>query len=237
MSSRFEIGLRAPLAVREEIIGEGHRSCRIAYVSDIHLRRGRSRWISGQVIDALERSAPDLILLGGDLVDQASETDELVSLVARACGIAPVLAVPGNHDISMGKARVRSAVEAGGGTWIEGKTAHFLHEDRVFAISGTGAGPASAAAANILCTHHPRIGNMAWKAGFDLALAGHLHGCQGVLFEAAGLLFPGAFFYPDNRLRHRKGKTKLLISRGCSDLIPIRWNCPREMILCIVRVH
>jgi predicted MPP superfamily phosphohydrolase len=237
MSPRFEIGLRAPLEIREEVIGEGDRSCRIAYVSDIHLRKGRSRWISGQVIDALERSAPDLILLGGDLVDQASETDHLVSLVARARGIASVLAVPGNHDISVGKACVRSAVEAGGGTWIEGKTARFIHEDRVFAISGTGAGPASAATANILCTHHPRIGNKVWKAGFDLALAGHLHGCQCVLFESAGLLFPGAFFYPDNRMCRRRGKTRLVISRGCSDLIPIRWNCPREMILCIVRVH
>lgn len=234
MTPRFQLGLKAPLEVREEFIGQHSQPCRVAYVSDIHLRRGRSRWIASQVIDALERSACDLVLLGGDLVDQASELHELSMLVTRAREIAPVLAVPGNHDQAVGEKLVRSAVEGAMGRWIDGETTRFNHLGRLFSISGPGAIPDPLADFSILCSHYPNIGKPAWHAGFDLALAGHLHGCQCVLFEAGGLLFPGAVFYPNNRIRHQKGKTRLLISRGCSDLIPIRWNCPREIVLCVI---
>ena len=234
MAPRFLLGLKTALDVREEIIGQHSKPCRIAYVSDIHLRKGRSGWIASQVIDALERSSCDLILLGGDLVDQASELHELSLLVARAREIAPVMAVPGNHDQSVGEKLVRSAVEHSLGLWIDGVTARFNHLGRLFSISGPGALPDPLADVSILCSHYPKIGKSAWSAGFDLVLAGHLHGCQCVLFEAGGLLFPGAIFYPNNRIRHQQGKIRLLISRGCSDLIPIRWNCPREIVLCVI---
>ena len=68
----FQSGLRRSLVVREEIRREHQRSCRLAFGSDIHLWRGRSRLRSDQVVDGLQRARPDGILLGGDLVDQAS---------------------------------------------------------------------------------------------------------------------------------------------------------------------
>ena len=83
----FQLGLRRPLEVREEIVREHARPCRLAYVSDIHLRRGRSRHLAGQVLDALQRARPDAILLGGDLVDQASELDELRGMLDRMLGM------------------------------------------------------------------------------------------------------------------------------------------------------
>jgi hypothetical protein len=45
-------------------------------------------------------------------------------------------------------------------------------------------------------------------------------------------LFPGAFFYPYCFLNDRCGSARLVVSRGVSDLLPIRWNCPREVVLC-----
>jgi predicted MPP superfamily phosphohydrolase len=234
VTTKLQLGLRAPLEIREEHMEKGSPPCRIAYVSDIHLRMGRSGLIAGHVVDACSRAAPDLILLGGDLVDQASALDELTSLVSRICEIAPVFAILGNHDRSVGETQVSAAVVAGGGSWIEGKIVRHIHGSRVFAICGTGAGPDPGTTINILCTHYPQIGGKVWAAGFDLVLAGHLHGCQCVLFEAAGRMYPGALFYTHNRLRLQKDNTRLVISRGCSDLIPIRWNCPREIVLCIL---
>ena len=72
------------------------------------------------------------------------------------------------------------------------------------------------------------------NSGYDLVLAGHLHGCQVVAFEYRDRLFPGAVFYPYCYLSHQYGSTRLVVSRGVSDLVPIRWRCPREVVLCHV---
>jgi predicted MPP superfamily phosphohydrolase len=67
-----------------------------------------------------------------------------------------------------------------------------------------------------------------------LILAGHLHGCQLVAFQYRDRLFPGAMFYPYCYMRYRRGSTQLVVSRGVSDRVPIRWRCPREVVLCYV---
>ena len=230
----FQLGLRQALEVRVEIIREHAQSCRLAYVSDIHLRRGRSQLLSDQVVDALERARPDIILLGGDLVDQASELDSLRQLLERVVKIAPVFAIPGNHDIAVGVDLVREAVVASGANWIVDEAMAFQHKGRVFAISGLGAKASTAADVRVLCAHNPSIWKSTRNDGFDLVLAGHLHGCQGVLFETGGRLYPGAFFYPHNYLRQSWDESHLVVSMGCSDLIPVRWGCPREIVLCIL---
>ncbi len=230
----FQLGLRRPLEVREEILREHARPCRLAYVSDIHLRRGRSRHLAGQVLDALQRARPDVILLGGDLVDQASELDELRGMLDRMLGMAPVFAIPGNHDVAVGEESVRLAVQGSGARWIAGLTECFHHEGRILSISGPGAEPDPGADFRILCAHNPSVWRAARESGYDLVLAGHLHGCQGVLFEAGGRLYPGALFYPHNHIRQAWNGSRLLVSMGCSDLIPIRWGCPREIVVCIL---
>src|SRR4030095_1263317 len=102
---------------------------------------------------------------------------------------------------------------------------------RVVAVSGPESGGKNAAAlvdghVRVLCAHNPRIWKVARNAGFDLVLAGHLHGCQMVAFEYRARLFPGAFFYPYCYSIHRSESTRLVVSRGVSDLVPIRWRCP-----------
>jgi predicted MPP superfamily phosphohydrolase len=230
----FQFGLRRPLEVREEIIRKHPQPCRIAYISDIHLRRGRSQLLASQIIDAAQRARPAIILLGGDLVDQASELAGLGELLTRLLELAPVLAVPGNHDLAVGEESVRQTVVAAGADWLAARTVLVRHRERVIAISGPGAKPAPEADARVLCAHDPRIWKVARNAGFELVLAGHLHGCQGVLFEAGGRLFPGAVFYPHNHLRQAHAGSRLVVSRGCSDLLPVRWGCPREILLCIL---
>jgi hypothetical protein len=55
-----------------------------------------------------------------------------------------------------------------------------------------------------------------------------------VALEHRGRLFPGAVFYPFCCLRDEHGPVRLVVSRGVSDLVPIRWRCPREVVLCHV---
>jgi predicted MPP superfamily phosphohydrolase len=114
----LEIGLNQALHVREERLSTREDACRLLYVSDIHLRNGRSEALCRQVLDSVGRCNPDAVLLGGDLVDRSSELSRLTELVGKLHQMAPVLAVGGNHDRHIGMNRVHDAVVRGGGQWI-----------------------------------------------------------------------------------------------------------------------
>jgi predicted MPP superfamily phosphohydrolase len=228
------LGLNGPLHIREERLSLRSDACRLLYVSDIHLRRTRSDKLCRQVIESAHASAIDVLLLGGDLVDGPTELGKLGDLVGALCAVAPVFAVGGNHDRQVGMHRVRDAVERGGGEWIHAGAARVAHGSRVIAVSGPDAASLPDGDFHVLCAHNPRVWKTARQRGYDLVLAGHLHGCQVVAFEYRDRLFPGAVFYPYCFLSHQSGSTRLVVSRGVSDLVPIRWRCPREVVLCHV---
>jgi predicted MPP superfamily phosphohydrolase len=186
------------------------------------------------VVDAVVRSCPDAVLLGGDLVDRPSELGILSRLVATMREFARVLAVGGNHDERVGMDGVREAVVQGGGQWIHDGIAHVNHGGRVIAVAGPQAAEDADGHVRVLCAHDPRIWKRSRHAGFQLVLAGHLHGGQVVACEFRDHLFPAALLYRYACLRHRWGSARLVVSRGVSDLVPIRWRCPREVVLCHV---
>jgi uncharacterized protein len=223
----IEVGARRPLLVRREVVAHIGVRKRVLFASDLHLRKDGPRHIVDGLVAIASRESPDLVLLGGDLVDSTSGIEALQSLVLRFSRIAPVAAVSGNHDRWIGVARVRAAVLAAGGRWLEDEP-WLLTSD--CAVYGSRKQPAQPANYHLLCTHHP--GPSARGRHFDLTLSGHLHGGQFVFYEHHGRLYPGAFLYRWNGLRfdHKDGKT-LLISRGVQDTLPLRWNCPREVLI------
>ena len=91
--------------------------------------------------------------------------------------------------------------------------------------------PAAHAGRRMLCTHHPGEFPAAATAGYGLVLAGHLHGGQCVLATRRGRLYPAAWIYRWHGLRFAEGGAVLLVSRGAGDTLPVRFNCPREVIL------
>jgi hypothetical protein len=222
------------LHVREERLSTRRDARRLLYVSDVHLRNGRSDRLCRQVLHAAAGCDPDVVLLGGDLVDASSELGRLGELVGRLVEVAPVLAIGGNHDRQVGMEEVRGAVERAGGQWIHDGTAGVTHGGRVIAVSGPGAATPVDGHVRVLCAHNPRVWKTFRQAGYDLILAGHLHGCQIVACEFRDRLFPGAVLYRHCFLNRRSGSTRLVVSRGVSDRLPIRWRCPREVVLCSV---
>jgi len=230
----LQIGLNYALHIREERVSSRSDACRLLYVSDIHLRKGRADTLCRQVLESVIRSNPDAVLLGGDLVDQRSELPNLTRMVGTLNAIAPVLAIGGNHDRQLGMDSVREAVTRGGGHWIHDRVARVMHRGRVIAVSGPDTPPNDEGHVRVLCAHNPRIWKTSRHAGFDLVLAGHLHGCQLVACQYRDRLFPGALFYPYCFLSRRSGSSRLVVSRGVSDLLAIRWRCPREVVLCHV---
>ena len=230
----LEIGLHQALHIREERLSTQPDACRLLYVSDIHLRNGRTDRLSRQVIDSAMDCRPDAVLLGGDLVDHRSQLRALSELVARLNTIAPVLAIGGNHDSHIGLDSVSEAVTEGGGHWIHDRVARVTHRGRVIAVNGPDTPPNDEGHVRVLCAHNPRIWKRSQDSGYDLVLAGHLHGCQLVAWHYRDRLFPGALFYPYCFLTRRSGRTRLVVSRGVSDLVAVRWRCPREVVLCHV---
>jgi len=223
----IEVGARRPLLVRRESVAHIGVKKRILFASDLHLRKHGPRRIVDGLVEIALTECPDLVLLGGDLVDWTSGMEALQSLVRSLSRVAPVGAVAGNHDRWIGVARVRAAVLAGGGLWLE-DAPWFLSSD--CSVYGSSKQPVQAASYHLLCTHHP--GASALGHHFDLTLSGHLHGGQFVFYQRHGRLYPGAFFYRWNGLRFddKDGKT-LLVSRGVQDTLPLRWNCPREVLI------
>ena len=222
----IEIGSRKPLLVRRESVSHIGLNQRVLYASDLHLRNLGPRHIVEELVEVAAMECPDLILLGGDLVDWSNGLEALQFLVQKLSWVAPVGAVAGNHDRWAGESKVRNAVLAGGGRWLN--DAPWLLSSNC-AIYGSGDQPVQASRYHLLCTHHPGISSRGHH--FDLTLSGHLHGGQIVFYERRGRLYPGAFFYRWNGLRFDEGEKTLLISRGVQDTLPIRWNCPREVLI------
>jgi uncharacterized protein len=231
--NRLEVGLDGPLSVREEIF-QSDDACRVLYISDIHLRRRRSGQIVRQIAEKARQHKIDAVLLGGDLVDHRSELSELRKLVSVLSSMAPLFAVGGNHDRWAGIELVANAIRDAGGHWIHDGNATIIHSGRTISISGPGGIADITADFRVKCAHFPTIWKAAREQGCNLVLAGHLHGCQAVVFEYAGGLFPGKLLYPLCMLRSEFDNSHLVVSRGVSDLIPIRWRCPRELVLCHV---
>jgi uncharacterized protein len=223
---KLEIGARRPLLVRREEFTSMGLGKRILFASDLHLRGEGPRHIVDGLGAIAGRESPSLVLLGGDLLDWVSGTEALRLLVRDLSRMAPVGAVSGNHDRWIGVEKVRAAVLAGGGVWLEDAPLRLTPNCVVYGSSDQ---TAERATHHLLCTHHP--GPSALHGRFDLTLSGHLHGGQFVFYQRRGRLYPGAFLYPWNGLRFDKNGKTLLISRGVQDTLPLRWNCPREVLV------
>jgi predicted MPP superfamily phosphohydrolase len=225
----FEFGAFGPLLVRHEPVRMGvGRPVRLLYASDLHLGHWWSSGVPGQLVRAARSARPDLVLLGGDLADRPGALPALRSAARALQALAPVYAVPGNHDERVGLPAVRSAVESGGGHWLpEHPVSTPLRIDGILDKRSCG-GP------RVLCAHYPDVFPAAVRAGYDLVLAGHLHGGQCVLATRGGKLYPAAWFHRWHGLRFGAGGATLLVSRGAADTFPFRFNCPREVVLCEV---
>jgi predicted MPP superfamily phosphohydrolase len=218
----FEFGSFGPLWLREETFYWGvSRPCTLLYASDLHLGHAWTQTVPTQIVAAVKSLRPDVLLLGGDLVDYSSAIDLLQAFISELSNFTTVAGVPGNHDVPA----LKTAFKAGGGHWLP-------EEPLGVPIAIDGATNPSAIRADILCAHYPSDFPKAEAAGYRLVLSGHLHGGQCVLAERDNRLYPAWWIHRWHVLRHSTRKSTLLVSRGVGDTLPFRFNCPRELLLC-----
>src|SRR5262245_58944852 len=119
----WDLGSKEPLFIRRErFIGsyDPAFAYRILYASDLHFWGKVSYRVAEQVLEAARQTKPDVILLGGDLVDIPGGISPLSWFVQKSSRLAPLWAVEGNHDRILPQTALKSAVESSGGRWLEG---------------------------------------------------------------------------------------------------------------------
>lgn len=233
---RIEVGPVNPLLLRHETIHHGlPGSFRILWISDLHWRNdGDARVLLG-LLSIVRHTKPDAIILGGDFLDSGNSAGLFGILLRRLSSLAPCIALPGNHDSGKKQTIVRNIVTDAGATWLpdSGKVEIWNAEgDQLRVTSPSGLKKPSDGVPSLLCVHDPaELDTMSGASGACGAIAGHLHGGQWILWEKSGRFFPTVWFYPHACRRERWNGIDLIVSRGAGDTLPLRWNCPREVIL------
>jgi len=201
-------------------------------MSDLHLSERKTERLCDQLKPIVATTNPDLLLLGGDLVDKQSGLPQLADLVSSARRKCLVGAIGGNHDRRVGIGAVERTVELAGGVWLDRRPLAFFAGSARVVASGAIARQAPPSDVSIQCVHYPNSFARNGTSEHDLVFAGHLHGCQVTAFAWRGRLYPGAWFYRWNGLRFTRRNSVMLVCRGLRDVVPVRVNCPREVILC-----
>ncbi|MCR4963885.1 MAG: metallophosphoesterase [Firmicutes bacterium] len=225
------------------LLGQDLDGFAIAFVSDLH-----SDDFDGRLLDKLKALEPDLILLGGDLLDCRHGDPQVALDFAAACTqIAGVYYAPGNHEANTGKdyADFARSLEESGVRVLFNSGAEISKGESRFYLLGVPDQAFHAEAAqdaiarlrkndlcNVLLAHRPeRIDSY---AGADLVLSGHAHGGQIRLPFVGGLIAPGQGFFPQyDGGCYRVGDTVLIVSRGLGNSVfPWRiFNLPEIVVV------
>jgi predicted MPP superfamily phosphohydrolase len=224
----------------------GGESCRIAFVSDIHVGPTTPPALLDRAFDAIRREEPDVLLLGGDYVFLEAEPRRLAVLSDLVESVeCPVkLAVLGNHDLWTFDQAIVDALTGAGARVLINEAAPLPDPWSDVVILGlddpwTGRCDVVAASAQlngepfriVLC-HSPDGLGLLGGLRFDLFLAGHTHGGQ-IAAPWGPIVLPHGPMcrkYPSGHGRFGAGA--VYVSRGIGAVeLPIRTYAAPEVLL------
>lgn len=232
---KLEIGRNADFEIRrEQLVSARVADLSVLFISDLHFN-SQSEDIVTRLYACVLSLSPSLILLGGDYVDNRKGLRYLERLLASIAPLAPVFAIPGNHDYFFGIGKIRSAVHAHEVVWLENSNSIIeINGSRIGIANNPHIHSSEKTDLNILCLHKP-VDPEHFHLHYDLAFAGHLHGGQFVFWENRKGLFPGRLFYKWNIRKAVCGNCLYLVSKGLGDTLPIRYNCVKDVIFVKVK--
>ncbi len=218
------------------------RPVRLAFLTDLHLGPYMGRQQLEEWVAATEELQPDIVVFGGDLVDQsyAGDLSEVVELLPRLACPLGVYAVLGNHDRTTYRKLepLERALEAAGVRLLKNEGVRPREDLYLAGIDDwrTGhpdAGRALQAAggeARVLISHNPdAIPHL--PEGIDLLLAGHTHGGQ-VRLPLVGPLVTSSEYGRRFAEGWVDAPMPAFVSRGLGvTLLPFRLFCPPELVL------
>ncbi|MDO5397303.1 MAG: metallophosphoesterase [bacterium] len=228
---------------------------RIMQLSDYH-----SDTVPG-LLEAVRSEEPDLIFTTGDMADDKGSYLPAVRLFRQLAEIAPVFAISGNHEVWRNDyEEFVSDVISAGVTVLRDETVIISCGDAEITLSGI-EDPFSRdgltmkrnvrasldrlsidkSMYNILLFHRANMFDTIRGRGFDLILAGHMHGGQFRLPTGRGLVSPKSSMGSDNTLlfpkyfggRYEHNGTTMLVNRGLGNpmVIPRLFNRPEVTLI------
>ncbi len=220
----------------------------IAQVSDMHVGRFTNGEVLQKMVRMVNEMRADLVLLTGDLINDALADLDTGLELARALEARFGLAIiEGNHDLIENPAEFERRVRASGIPFLlDESTIIDVHgfpvqllglswtrvhgQERDAAIGAAVKNlleQREADAFPILMAHHPHAFDAAADAGLPLTLSGHTHGGQLMLNEQLGF-GPALFRYWSGL--YTRGRSKLIVSNGVGNWFPLRVNAPAEIV-------
>ncbi len=241
------------IEIKSKNLPQAFDGTRLIFLSDIHAGPFLSQSRVAQLVDTVNKLGPDLLILGGDNVGGHAQGDSLFYPEAkRFKARLSRLAVLGNHDVREGAGNARRGLAQAGFTLLENEAAAVEKDGYRIFVAGledrwtsepdvvkTAAGISPDDFA-VLVTHNPDELSVALPATpglWDLALAGHVHGGQVLLF-GRGFTRPTEF-----GKRYRTGwRTEcgvpILVSNGVGTVIlPLRSRARPEIHVLILKVE
>ena len=240
--------------ISSEKIPPAFNGFKIVQVSDFHCDS-----VPG-LIEEIRNEEPDIIVSTGDLADDKGSFLPAVRLSEHLSDIAPVYAVTGNHDLWRGDYEKfeRETTRAGVKT-LHNERVRLKRGDSEISLSGID-DPftlnGSKAAENIqtflskisnydgydiLLFHRANLFECVNHNGFDLILAGHMHGGQvrlpksnkGLVSPRSSWLGKTMFFPKYVGGYYKSGHTEMIVSRGIGNpmLIPRLFNRPELTVV------
>ena len=218
------------------------KGLKLLFLSDLHLDNHPPSHVLDEIVGSLAAIDPDLILLGGDLVDhQPSALPNHQSFFKALRAQAPVITIFGNHDLLAGADECQQWLEDEGvivlrDQWLtfEDRLSIFGSRD-LYGENPVFTGPGEAQFPALLLAHNPDL-LLRWpeleKQNYFLALSGHTHGGQirlplwGPLVTVSDPSFQPGFNDPG------RGLPPLILSKGIGyAAVPVRIDCNPDIVL------
>ncbi|MFT3780605.1 MAG: metallophosphoesterase [Nibricoccus sp.] len=245
-------GHRMPVVREESVVLPGlpreRDGLRVVFMSDLHLGRtiGKS-WLLA-LKDQVSALKPDLIAIGGDLIDHDAErVQPLVQDLQKFQAPLGVWTVLGNHDVYAGPQESAGIMKAAGYKLLQDDSELAAPGLRIAGVDDLGfrgrSGSPDAAVRHALSevqrgqegciyiSHTPEAIQTASDAGAGLMLCGHTHG---------GQIWPFSYLvqrrFPTIGGRYLFGAMSLIVSRGAGTWGPrMRLWRPGEIYLITLR--
>lgn len=225
---------------------------KIVQISDFHCKEFGENEVS--LIKMIKKTAPDIIVLTGDIVDEVHTVDNARYLIEGLSDVAPMYYVTGNHeyyeDGPYGGAPLdeflelcyennvkvlhneKAEIEKDGAKILIGGLDWWYPETHMRDVLGY----ADMDYFNILLCHDASRFNFLSEYGYDIVFTGHIHGGLVRLPILGGLFASDYTFFPtyDHGVYQEKNST-MVCNSGLGDARIPRWNNPREVVF--VKLH
>lgn len=222
---------------------------RIAHLTDLHMSGRITRAFFEHVVEEVNAAAADIVAVTGDMVEGDRLLDWIPATLGRLRARYGVYYVLGNHDRRATEVRLKAALADAGLIHVGGVWRQIMVGDAPLILAGnelpwyTPAADmsdcpddrAAGRAMRILLAHSPDQFGWAQANGVDLMLAGHLHGGQVRLPLLGAITSPSIHGVRYAAGVFTAGDTVLHVSRGVGSLTPLRFDCPPEIAVLVLR--